>query len=165
MSLLDNAKQAVVNAKKALYDVGGALCDLKKADNIIELAGLRFGDCVTNACKLDKPLGTMLMKVAERFAFDQVVDQPLSEWKKMVSDKEPKAPSDDKFITIKLDKHAGIVFDEAYHKFCNQNQLDPSVSKSFFIETRCAEFLAEVDIDGVVEDFPIEANHDTQVQL
>lgn len=165
MSLLENAKRAAIELKTALYQLGGAFSDLKKADSIVELPGLRFTDCCKSECKMDMPMVNLGMKVAERFPLDQLLDLPISAWKGLVSDKEPKEPSKDKYLTIKLDHNQEAVFNSAYGKFCAENGLDPATSRSYFVETRCAEYLAEVTIDGVVEDFPIEANYVQHTQV
>lgn len=149
MSLLANAKQSAVELKTALYQLGAAFSDLKKSDSIIELAGLRFTDCCKNVCKMDMPMINLGMKVSEKFPLDQLLDLPLSEWKKLVAEKEPKE-SKEKYLTIKLDHDQEKVFNTAYDKFCTENGLDPSTSRSFFVETRCAEYLAEV-CDTIVD--------------
>lgn len=139
MSKAQYAVECADKVKDALYDLGESFED---AFNANDTNGLRPKDFCESA-HIDNSLVTFCRKLIKRFSRDDLYKYKISELKKLVSDKEPSAPKE-KFLTIKLNAEQQKIFDAAYEKFCNENGLDPETSRSYFVETRCAEYLAEV---------------------
>jgi hypothetical protein len=129
--------------KDALYDMGFAFFDVKETKRT---DGLRFNDYCASL-KIDHSLANFSIKLIQKFKREDLYEYTIAELKKLVSDKDPAAPKE-KFLTIKLNADQQKIFDAAYEKFCNENGLDSETSRSFFVETRCAEYLAFPEHNG-----------------
>lgn len=137
------AIQIVRALKKCFYDLGTVFADLQ---GLKQIDGLKFKDFCSYTAKIDPPFVKFCLQLMEKIPEIEAYDLTIKQMKERLSEKKEDKPSTTRYLTIKLNEEQEKIFKSALHKFCIENEIDEANASSFFVETRCAEYLSQVDL-------------------
>lgn len=137
------AIESVHALKRSFYDLATNFVELK---GIKHVEGLKFKDFCTSRAFIDPTFVDFCIKLMEKVPELESFNYTIRQLKDIVSEKKEEKEPNSRYLTIKLNQEQEKIFKLALEKFCLEHGIDQTNASSFFVETRCAEYLAEVDV-------------------
>lgn len=149
VSLNDRAKNVVKALKTCFYDIATVFVDIKRQKFI---DGLKYKDFCSANAKIEHSFVDFCIKLMEKLPEEQAFEYTIKQLRDIAKDKKQEEKTTHRYLTIKLNTDQEKVFKEALKKFCIEHGIAEENASSFFVETRCAEYLAEVHESDREED-------------